>query len=330
MTNRTGGTPVGGRRSREPQERCVVAFHVRRWVVAIAITGLALGGCQALEGAPVSAEQRTWCLEHSLPDTAGGPSVAASARDLGIASPEVEGALAAFDATSMEGARLLQAALEAEVSGDAAAIEAARDAYLAWQAESAAPARAALARAIGGWSTTAEWADACVHAFDRRGTATGTPPPTLPPAGPSAEPTEAPTLAPTEEPTPEPTLQANKTITFTSSTSVGRLIELTIKVKNPGPLKAGTLSAQVEGVDYSIESRTPVVGCVPDCRSATGAEGIAYIEWPAPAPGRTRSYTVQLKAKRSGTYDIEVRAYRGPSEDPLDELASWSISVRVR
>ncbi len=135
---------------------------------------------------------------------------------------------------------------------------------------------------------------------------------------------------PTPEPTPEPTLSINKTIDYTSVTSVGRLIELTLKVRNPGPLKAGKLSVQVEATGYAIETRTPIVGCRPDCRTATGAEGIVYVEWTAPAVGKTTSYTVQLRAKKSGTYRLEVRAYRGPAGDPLDRLATWNITVRVR
>ncbi len=296
-------------------------------VALVAAVGLVFAGCSAVAGPELSASARAWCLEHQLPDPDGAPSVAASARRLGIASPEVENALHDLDGIYAEAAPLIQAAVTAEATGDAAAIEKARAAYLAWQTETAFPAQRAVAQAMGTWSTTPEWAEACADAFGRAGTAPSSNP-SPSPAPRTPEPTAAPT--PTAEPEPTPELAVDDTINYTSRTSVGRLVELTITVNNPGPLKAGKVSLQVEGVGYALKSRTPMVGCVPDCRTSTGAEGITYVEWTAPAPGKSRSYTVQLKPSRAGTYEIEVRAYRGPAGDTIDDLASWTVKTVVR
>jgi hypothetical protein len=103
-----------------------------------------------------------------------------------------------------------------------------------------------------------------------------------------------------------------------------------MRVRNPGELKAGRLSAQVEGDGYVVGRRTPIVGCVPDCRTATGSEGVIYVEWAAPAPGKARAYVIQLRAKKAGTYRIDVRAYRGKAGDPIDQIGSWSVKVVVR
>jgi hypothetical protein len=298
-------------------------------LAAAAVAVLVLAGCSAFSAGEVTPEQRSWCLDHQLPDPSGGSSVAASARALDIASPEVERALGALEATAAEGARLLTAAARAEASGDQAAITGSREAYATWQSEVSIPAQRALGEAMGSWSTTPEWAEACAHAFDRRGTVVASPVATLPVAEATPEPTTKETPAPTPTPKPTPRLIADRTIHYTSSTYVGRLIELTVKVRNPAKLKAGKVSVQVEGLGYSLASRTPVVGCIPNCRSAT-EEGIAYVEWTAPAPGKTVAYTVQLKAKRAGTYRIEVRAYRGPAADPVVDLATWTVKVRVR
>jgi hypothetical protein len=134
----------------------------------------------------------------------------------------------------------------------------------------------------------------------------------------------------TPKPAPTPRLTVNDTISYTSLTYVGRIIKLTIKARNPGKVPAGKVSMQIEGVGYSVKSRTPIVGCIPDCKTATGSEGIIYVQWPAPAPGKSRSYTAQLKAKRAGTYRIEVRAYHGPAGDPIEQLHSWTPKVRVK
>jgi hypothetical protein len=297
-------------------------------VVALAVVALVLGGCSTIGDPEVTAEQRSWCTEHQIPDLEGGPSVAAAARRLGIASPEVERTLGAVEATYGEGARLAGAAVAAEAAGDPAAVAEARAAYLAWQSDVAFPAQQAAAQAIGTWSTTPEWAEACASAWGERGSAPASQGPPAAAATEAPEPTTAPTATPKPEPTPR--LTAGKTINYTSSTYVGRIIKLTIKVRNPGKLKAGKVSVQVEGVGYSLKSRTPIVGCIPNCKAATGAEGIGYVQWTAPAPGKSRSYTVQLKAKRAGTYRIEVRAYHGPAGDPVDDLASWTVKVRVR
>ena len=297
-------------------------------VALVAAAGLTLAGCSTFGAPELSSSERSWCLAHMAPDPDGAPSVAASARRLGIASPDVEQALVDLDGVYADGARLAEAAVAAEVAGDPAAIAEARVAYLAWQSETALPAQRAVADAMGAWSTTPEWAEACADAFARGGGVSSTLAPASPPPSPTPEPTAAPT--PTPKPKPTPRLTVDDTINYTSSTWVGRLIELTIKVRNPGTLKAGKVSVQVEGVGYSLESRTPVVGCDPDCKSSAGVEGITYVEWAAPAPGKNRLYTVQLKASRAGTYQIEVRAYRGPAGDTIAELATWTVKVRVR
>ncbi len=297
-------------------------------VALVAAVGLILAGCSALGAPELSSGARSWCLEHQLPDPDGAPSVASSARRLGIASPEVEKALAKMDGIYAEGARLIEAAAMAEAAGDPTASAEAREAYLAWQNETAFPTQRAVAEAMGAWSTTPEWAEACTDAFALGSAAPSSVSPTASPAPPTPEPTADPT--PTPKPEPTPRLTANNSITYTSTTSVGRLIELTIKVRNPGTLKAGKLSVQVEGVGYTLKSRTPMVGCVPNCKTSTGVEGTTYVEWSAPAPSTTRSYTVQLKPNRTGTYSIEVRAYRGPAGDTIADLASWTVKVRVR
>ena len=300
-----------------------------RAVVAIATLGLVVSACSAFGPPELSDGQRSWCLAHSLPDLERGPSVAGAARRLGIASPEVERAVGVLEATYAEGARLATAVVEAEVGGDATTITEAREAYTTWQAQVALPAQEEAAAAVGAWSTTLEWAEACAAAWEDRSLVG----PEETPAGvATAPPAEKPT--PTPEPTlaPEPTprLVVNDTLRYTSRTSVGRLIELTLRVRNPGELKAGRLSVQVEGDGYVIRRRTPIVGCRPDCRTATGAEGVIYVEWLAPAPGKAKAYTVQLRAKQAGTYRIDVRAYRGPAGDPLDQIGSWTVKVVVR
>lgn len=300
-----------------------------RALVAIATVGLLVAACSAFGPPELSSGQRTWCLGHSLPDLEGGPSVAGTARRLGIASPEVERAVGALEATYGEGARLASAVVAAEVGGDAVAREEARQAYATWQAEVAFPAQEAAAAAVGAWSTTPEWAEACAAAWEERDLVEpdGSPA-TLPTEAPTSEPTAA--AEPTAAPEPTPRLVANDTLRYTSRTSVGRLIELTLRVRNPGELKAGRVSAQVEGDGHVVGRRTPIVGCVPDCRTATGAEGIVFVEWAAPAPGTARAYTIQLRAKRAGTYRLDVRAYRGPAGDPVDQIGSWNVKVVVR
>jgi hypothetical protein len=294
----------------------------------VAAAALGLAGCGAVGAPELSSVVRAWCLEHTLPDPDGAVSVASSARSLGIASPEVEKALGELDATYADGARLAAATVAAQVTGDPAAIEEARAAYTTWQNKTAFPAQRAVADAMGAWSTTPEWTEACTDAYAKAGSAPAGAAATATPSPATPEPTVEPT--PTAKPKPTPRLAAYTNITYTGSTSVGRLIELTIKVRNPGTLSAGKVSAQVEGVDYTLKSRTPMVGCVPDCRTSTGAEGITYVEWAAPAPGKTRSYTVQLKPNRTGTYTIAVRSYRGPAADTITDLASWKVTVRVR
>jgi hypothetical protein len=297
-------------------------------IASCAVVALVVGACSALGPPELTATQRTWCREHQVPDLPGGASVAGAARDLGIASAEVIAALETLETTLLAGGKLAEAVVTAEFKNDALAAVEARAAYETWQADVAEPARKTAAAVLDGWSVTLEWAEACGAAWAGRasGSATSLPAPTGAPA--SILPTATPSPTPTPKPTPR--LTAKSQITYTSSTSVGRLIELKITIRNPGTLKAGKVSVQVEGVDYAIKSRTPIAGCVPDCRATTGAEGIAYVEWTAPAPGKSRAYTVQLKARRAGTYEIAVRAYRGPAGDPIDEIARWTVKVRVR
>ena len=328
MPNRSGDTAEPGTKIPAPgTTRC----HVRRVesLAALMISAaLVLAGCSGIGEPQLTQAERAWCLDHMLPDPDGAPSVAASARRLGIASADVEEALGKMDAIYAEGSRLVAAAVTAEATGDAAAIEDARSAYMAWQSETAFPAQQAVADAMGAWSTTPEWSESCADAFGRRGAAPAGASATSTPEPPTPEPTAEPT--PTPKPKPTPRLVAYTNISYTSSTSVGRLIELTLKVRNAGTLNAGKVSAQVEGSGYTLKSRTPIVGCVPDCRSSTGAEGITYVEWTAPGPGTSRSYTVQLKPNRAGSYTIKVRAYRGPAADTITDLASWTVKVRVR
>lgn len=294
----------------------------------VAAAALGVAGCGAIGEPELTADTRAWCQDHMFPDPDGGVSVAASARRLGIASPEVEKALGELDATYADGARLAAATVAAQVTGDAATIEEARAAYLAWQNKTAFPAQRAVADAMGAWSTTPEWAEACTDAYAKGGSVPAGASATATPEPPTPEPTVEPT--PTPKPKPTPRLVAYTNITYTASASVGRLIELTIKVRNAGTLSAGKVSAQLEGVGYTLKSRTPMVGCVPNCRTSTGAEAITYVEWAAPAPGKTRSYTAQLKPNRSGTYTIAVRSYRGPAADTITDLANWKVTVRVR
>jgi hypothetical protein len=161
------------------------------------------------------------------------------------------------------------------------------------------------------------------------------------PAGssqPSNEPTSAPTPEPTEQPTEEPTaaptpgavLVASKTLNYTSTTYVGRIIELTVTVRNKGTKAAGKITMEIEGVGFVLERRTPLGGCVPSCKGATGAEGVAYVQWTGPAAGKSKKYTAQLKAKAKGSYKFEVRLYEGKTGDYVDELRSWTVTTRVR
>ena len=294
----------------------------------VATAALGLAGCSAIGAPELSADTRAWCQDHMFPDPDGAVSVASSARRLGIASPEVEQALGELDATYADGARLAAATVAAQVTGDAAAIEEARVAYMAWQNQTAFPAQRAVADAMGAWSTTPEWTEACTDAYGQAGSAPAGAAATATLIPPTPEPTAEPT--PTPKPKPTPRLVAYTNISYTASTSVGRLIELTIKVRNAGTLNAGKVSAQLEGVGYTLKSRTPMVGCVPACRTSTGAEGITYVEWAAPAPGKSRSYMVQLKPNRTGSYTIEMRSYRGPAGDTITDLATWTVRVRVR
>jgi hypothetical protein len=151
---------------------------------------------------------------------------------------------------------------------------------------------------------------------------------------PTAEPTEVPTEEATEEPTEAPTpaakLVAGKTLNYTSATYVGRLIELTVTVRNKGTKDAGRITMEIEAIGFTLDRKTPLVGCVPKCKGATGAEGVAYVLWTGPAAGKSKKYTAQLKAKASGRYKFEVRLYEGKTGSYGDQLGSWTITSRVR
>ena len=150
----------------------------------------------------------------------------------------------------------------------------------------------------------------------------------------SSQPTEEPTAEPTEEPTEAPTpgakLVAGDTLNYTSVTYVGRIIELTVTVRNKGTKAAGKITMEIEGLGFALERKTPLLGCVPNCKGATGAEGVAYVQWTGPAAGKSKKYTAQLRAKAKGTYKFEVRLYEGKTGDYGDQLGSWTITSRVR
>lgn len=148
--------------------------------------------------------------------------------------------------------------------------------------------------------------------------------------GPTVEPTEEPTEAATEAPTPGAVLVAGKTLNYTSATSVGRIIELTVTVRNKGTKAAGKITMEIEGMGFVLKTKTPLGGCVPSCKGTTGAENVAYLQWTGPAAGKSKKYTAQLKAKARGTYKLEVRLYEGPVGDHADQLGRWTVTSRVR
>ena len=181
-------------------------------------------------------------------------------------------------------------------------------------------------------------ASAC-EAFEP--TAGGSGAPSLAPAGsigpseqPTAETTPEPTASPTPEPTASPTpgaiLVAGNTINYTSSTSVGRVIQLTVTVRNKGTKAAGKITMEIEAVGFVLKKKTPLVGCVPNCKAATGAENVAYVQWTGPAAGKSKKYTAQLRAKAKGSYKLEVRLFEGKAGDYGDQLGSWTVTSRVR
>ena len=149
------------------------------------------------------------------------------------------------------------------------------------------------------------------------------------PGSDAASPTEAPTAAPAIVPT-GPKLAANNTLRYTSSTSPGRLIELKVTVRNRGTTAGGKITMEIEGLNYTLKRKTPLVGCVPNCKAATGADGVAHVVWTAPAAGGSKAYTAQLRAKVRGTFRYAVRVYAGTVGAYGDELGSWSATTRVR
>ena len=143
-------------------------------------------------------------------------------------------------------------------------------------------------------------------------------------------PSPEPTLAPTTAPATGSKLAANDTIHYTSSTSLGRTIELKVTVRNRGAKAGSKITMEIEGLNFTLKRKTPLVGCIPNCKAATGAEGIAYIVWTAPASGASKTYTAQLKTKARGTFKYEVRVYDGKVGAYGDELGSWTVTSRVR
>ena len=166
------------------------------------------------------------------------------------------------------------------------------------------------------------------------GSPQATPGPSTPTAteapGAAATPTSEPTEAPTAAPATGPNLAANDTLHYTSATSPGRLIELKVTVRNRGTTAGGKITMEVEGLNFVLKRKTPLVGCVPNCKAATGADGVAHIVWTAPGAGAAKAYTAQLKAKASGTFKYQVRLYEGSVGAYGDELGSWTVTSQVR
>ncbi len=303
---------------------------MRRWLALLAVAVMVTSSaCAAIGSPPLDPATSAWCDDHDLPDLNGDVSVASVARELKVASPEMENALAAMEAAMPAGAAIVEQQLKAMAAGDTAEANRLAAEYRAWQADSLGPLTDDLATALAAWRKTEEYAGACRTAYGRRGLAGSSAAPTLAPLK-SAEPSDEPTEEPTEAPTPGAQLVAGDTLNYTSATSVGRLIELTVTVRNKGTKAAGKITMEIEGVGFVLKSKTPLGGCTPSCKGATGAEGVAYVEWTGPAAGKSRKYTAQLKAKARGTYKFEVRVYVGRPGDYSEQLGSWTVTSRVR
>ena len=298
---------------------------MRHWLVGLVAAAMVLSGCEAIGSPGLAAEEAAWCTDNDLPSVDGGVSVASVAREMKLASPDMERALAAMEAAMPAGAAIIEKQVAALAAGDNAAYTRLVAEYQTWQTNTMGPLRADLATALAAWRQTAGYIDACRTAYQRRGTAASTSVPSLVPSK-SAEPTSQPTDAITIT---GPKFVANDTIRYTSSTSVGRTIELKVTVRNKGKI-AGKITMEIEGLNFTLKRKTPLVGCVPNCKAATGAEGVAYIVWTAPAAGKSRTYTAQLKAKARGTFKYEVRLYIGKVGNYGDTLGSWTPTTRVR
>lgn len=294
-------------------------------------------GCGAGSPAALGPAEAAWCGDHDLPDPDGGLSVASVARELKIASPAIDAAVGAMEAAFPDGAEIVKRQLAAMAAGDTEEADRLAAEYRTWQADTLGPLNADLAAALVDWRKTPEYAEACRTAYERGGTAAGTSPgastapaeSTRPTATPTGEPTAEPTEKPTEKPTPTPApgLVANGTINYTSSTYVGRVIDLKVKVSNRGGA-SGRFTVSVEALGFTLKKRTPLGGCVPDCWGEMNADGLAYAQWNVPKKGVTKSYTVQLKAKVAGTYRLKVRLFDKTS-NPDFPLSSWTITVKV-
>lgn len=308
---------------------------MRRWLALVVVAAMVVSSaCEAVGPPALGPAESAWCDDHDLPDADGGVSVASVARELKVASPEMEKALAAMDAAILAGAAIVERQVKAMAAGDTVEADRLAAEYRAWQLDAMGPLKTSdLATALVAWRQTPGYVDACRTAFGRRGAAGSSAAPTLAPVGsakPTQEPTEEPTEQPTEAPTPGAQLVADDTLNYTSATSVGRLIELTVTVRNKGTKAAGKITMEIEGVDFVLERKTPLGGCTPNCKEATGAEGVAFVEWTGPAAGKSGKYTAQLKAKATGTYEFEVRLHVGRVGDYSDQLGSWTVTSRVR
>ena len=298
---------------------------MRHWLVGLVAAAMVLTGCEAIGSPGLAAAEAAWCTDNDLPSVDGGVSVASVASEMKLASPDMDRALAAMEAAMPAGAAIIDKQVAALAAGDDAEFNRLNAEYQTWQTDTMAPLRANLTAALVAWRQTPGYTDACRAAYQRRGTAVSTTAPSLAPTK-SPEPTTEPIDTTT---TTGPKLVANDTIRYTSSTSVGRTIELKVTVRNKGKI-AGKITMEIEGLNFAIKRKTPLVGCVPNCKAATGAENIAYIVWTGPAAGKSRTYIAQLKAKARGTFKYEVRLYIGKVGDYGDELGSWTVTTRVR
>ena len=298
---------------------------MRRWFVSLLMAVLVASACEAIGAPELTSAESAWCDDHALPETDGSVSVSSVAREMNTASSDMEQALAAMDAAMPEGAAIMSKQVQALAAGDTATYQRLQADYQAWDTDTMAPLRASLAAALVSWRSTAQYVDACRAAYQRRGTTASSASPTPTPAS-----TGAPTLEPTASPTAGAVLVAGDTINYTSSTYVGRTINLKVTVRNRGTKAAGKITMEIEGIGFSLKAKAPLVGCVPNCKGATGAEGVAYAVWTGPAAGKSRSYTAQLKAKASGTFKLEVRLYEGGVGAYTDTLGDWTIRSRVR
>ena len=297
------------------------------FAILIALVMLVPVGCDAGKPPALAAATAAWCEEHLLPDISGGVSVAGVAVELKIASADVTSTLRRVDAEMANGVAIMKRQVAAMAAGDTAASNAALEEYRTWQAEELALVERELAAAVATWHAGPEFAEACATAYSRRVTAAAS-------ALPTPDGRIAPTPSPTEEATPKPTptaplgLTVGNTINYTSSTYTGRPINLTVSVRNRGGA-SGRFTVTVDGVGFTLKSRAPLGGCKPTCWGEMSSDGLAYAQWNVPKTGKTGTYTVQLKARTTGTLKLRVVVF-DKSSSPYFPLGSWNVSVRVR